>query len=113
MAETDEPSPGLDTGVFEFKGLIPERFQDIVLSNTERAQLRQLAEEGGPLWRIMQGLLGWRQIVARGLEVVDLYSEDGRAKAGALQAEIKAITWQYDLWQRLLTYLPPETDVGS
>lgn len=110
-----EESPALNTDTFEFKGLIPERFSDIVLSNIERSQLRALADEGGPLWRIMQGLLGWRQIVSRGLEVVDLYSEDGRRQAGALQAEIKAITWQYDLWQRLLTFIPAEPieDEGS
>lgn len=110
MAEIDTPSPDLDTSIFDFHGLVLEPIADAVLSNTERQQLRELAEPGGPLHRIMTVLLGRKTVVERTFTRVNLFTPEGLAQMAALQAEAKALTQQYEMWQRMLTFIPPEPD---
>lgn len=117
MANTDDEdsdhfpgeSPNLDYEEFDFNGLGIEPFENVILSNTERQQLRALAEPGGPLYRIMSGLLSYKVVVERGFSRVNLGAPNAMIILAALQSEIKAIEWQYRMWQRQLTFIEPET----
>lgn len=106
-------SPNLDFELFDFHGLGIEPYEDAILSNTERQQLRVLAEPGGPLYRIMSGLLDYKKKVDGSFSQVDLHSPSGLQMVASLQAESKAIKWQYEMWQRLLTFVEPETPNGD
>lgn len=48
------------------------------------------------------------------LAQIDLFAPNGLSIAAGLQAEVKAVIFQYEMWQRMLTFIPPEfEDQGS
>lgn len=95
---------GLDTetGVFRFPTLNEGGFVELWLSPTERDMIRPYAAEGQPIWKIQKGLLDYRTALMENATRLDLANREQFDKARQLFAEIKAIDWQYQMWERLL-----------
>jgi hypothetical protein len=87
----------------EFDEALPQGFVDVWLDPAERDKIRPLADPGEPLWRIMKGLLDYRRALVDNLAKVELATEEGRLAGIRLQAEIRAIEWQFNLWVRQLS----------
>lgn len=76
----------------------------VSLDNTERATLRELAEPGGSLWKIMQGMIDYRRELESQFSLMDLYSTEGVLEARKVHQAVKAIDWQVTMWEGILTF---------
>lgn len=92
----------LETGVFRFQGLNEGGYVELWLSPTERDMIRPYADEGQPIWKIQKGLLDYRGVLVENATSLDLADPLQLDRARQLFAEIKAIDWQYRMWERLL-----------
>lgn len=92
----------LETGVFTFEGLNEGGYVEVHLSSPERDMLRPYAAVGQPIWKIQKGLLDYRAVLAENAIKLDLTIPEQLEKARSLFAEIKAIDWQYRMWERML-----------
>lgn len=99
-----ETANGLDleTGIFRFEGLNEGGYIEVYLSPTERDMIRPYGAPGQPIWKIQKGLLDYRTVLAENAIVLDLTKPEELERARALFAEIKAIDWQYRMWERVL-----------
>jgi hypothetical protein len=97
---------------FVFAGLHEGGYVEVELSNIEREMLRVHAQPGGPLWKIQKGLLDYRGALIENVTSLDLATEVGLTKARELLAEARAVQWQYEMWQRMLTPLPVEGEAS-
>lgn len=105
------------TEIFVFEGLDEQPIREAVLSNTERAALREYAAPGGPIWRIMQASLDYRRTLVHQLAVVDFATAEGNLVARKVQAAIAAVDWHKELWQAQLSgptdYTPTKSGQAS
>jgi len=85
---------------------LQELISDHLLSNTEREMLRKLAEKGGPLWLVQQGMLAYSEAASYNIGKLDLEDEDDLERGRQLVRERKYIEWQKNLWERLLSSVP-------
>lgn len=67
-----------------------------VLSNTERRILRDLAQEGGPLGKIIQSMVDYGSGLREALVMVDLTDEAQVRGAMKTQATVQACQWVLD-----------------
>lgn len=92
---------------------VSEYISGELLSNTDRRALRRLAENGGPLALIQEGMLAYVQELRYAIPSLDLRIPEELEKALKLQEEIRAVQWQIDFWERMLTLLPEEPETAS
>src|SRR6476661_6848409 len=95
-------------GQFEFEVWRERAYEDLTekLGNTERGQLRALAEPGGPLWTIQQNMVDYARRLEKALSSCDLLNPATLQKAIALQSELRAVDWQRRMWERVLSPVP-------
>jgi hypothetical protein len=79
----------------------------VSLDNTERATLRELAQPGGSLWKIMQGMVDYRRELESQFILMDLYSPAGVEEARKVHQAVKSIDWQLTMWEGILTFTAP------
>ncbi len=79
-----------------------------VLGNTERTMIRRLAENGGPLDLVAQGLLAYSEELRYRTSNLDLEDKGQMAKALQAVRERKYVDFTIRLLERLLTPLPEE-----
>jgi len=101
---TEEVINGLntETGIFTFEGLNEGGYIEVHLSPTERDMIRPYGAPGQPIWKIQKGMLDYRAVLAENAITLDLTKPEELEKARSLFAEIKAIDWQYRMWERIL-----------
>lgn len=92
--------------IFRFPSVHDTSFVDVQLSDTERLQLREMAKEGAPISRIMVSLGELKKVLGLAFVAADLNSEPGLVIARKLQAEMLAVDWTIQMWERVLS-LPP------
>lgn len=104
-----------DTGRFEWTEFQDTVFSDITekLGNTERGQLRALADPGGPLWYVQEAMVAYATVLEKAIAGCDFATIEGLARARQLQTEFKAVRWQRELWERILSPLPEVTEEKS
>lgn len=89
-----------------------EKLSDLIafniLGNTERHMIRRLAENGGPLDLIAQGLLAYSEELRYRTSNLDLEDEEQLARAKLAVRERKYVDFTIRLLERILTPLPEE-----
>lgn len=89
-----------------------EKLADLVsfeiLGNTERLMMRRLAENGGPLAMVAQGLLAYSEELRYRTSNLDLEDEGQLAKAMQAVRERKYVDFTIRLLERILTPRPEE-----
>ena len=101
------------TGAFRFPGLpeLPTEV-DVVLSPTEREELRRLAIEGGPLGRIMSFFQQYQLLLMLEVAQTPLVESHATRAARDRQVQAQSVGWMKDLFERLLSEnLTPKTGV--
>lgn len=80
-----------------------------VLGNTERLMIRRLAENGGPLDLVAQGLLAYSEELRYRTSNLDLENEEQLARALRAVRERKYVDFTIRLLERILTPLPEKS----
>jgi hypothetical protein len=73
------------------------------LSNTERAMLRELAKEGGPIWKFMVGLRSHQDLVEAEMLGTDIVTPQGFERVKYLRTIREGLIFHRRLWESVLT----------
>lgn len=79
------------------------------LNNTDRRMLATMAEPGGPLWKIIHGMLDYASGLSASLVNADFKTESGREVAFEIQASARAAVWTVNTLTAAMTPLEEET----
>lgn len=104
---TDQYEPFKFQGM---KGLGEEYFVEPNLNPEQQGLLREMGQEGGPLWEIQKSLLDYMGFLKDNLARVNLNDPNELKIAREISAEIKAVDWQHRMWERLLTVKRPSKE---
>lgn len=76
---------------------------ELILSNTEIAQVKQLAENNGPLARIQAALVDFAEEIKHNVFKCDVSTEAGRVQFAQLQSTYNGLLMQKELFEKILT----------
>lgn len=81
---------------------------ELELSNTEKRMLMGLAQEGGPLWKVLRYFHDYGAGLRQAMANADLEDADQLKQAKKVQAKLQGAAWVLDEFQSALTLNPEE-----
>lgn len=85
-------------------------FEEVELSNTERAMLRRMIAPGELLFRVQANMVDYDRFLRNALMGCDLDTPEGVRRARTIRNEISAVDWQRRMWERLLSHIPEDEE---
>ena len=92
--------------LYKFSGDSSEIPNPETLSNTERAMLREMAQPGGPLWKVFRSMVDFGEGLSQSLIGSDLLDPQQVNAARKTQATIIAVAWVMETFEQALTDQP-------
>lgn len=96
---------------FKWQGLDLPEPDELELTDTERQTLREVAAEGGPLWKVMRFWVDYARKLEQDIANELVLTEEARLRVLGLQSLRNGIRFQYAKWEELLSL--PETKETS